>query len=239
MLRNRHETPPYGGAVAGADGARGGWLAVIWTRDGLHAVLLDDACAVTRLPVDRIAVDMPIGIADSGARACDVAARRLLPAPRKASVFAPPRRYMLGLPYAEANAAGKAREGLGLSRQAWHIGRRVAELDACLAPPDQAWIAESHPELVFHRLNGWAALPRKTTGAGRAQRLERLVAAGLPDPAPLLSRFPRRDVKPDDVLDAAACALTARRCLTGDVARVPDADPVPRDARGLMMGIWY
>jgi len=225
--------------VAGADGARGGWVAVIWTSTGLDAVLLDDARAVTDLAADQIAVDMPIGIADSGPRACDVAARRLLPRARKASVFAPPRRGMLGLPHAEANALGKARDGVGLSKQAWHIGARIADLDACLTPSDQARVAESHPELAFHRLNGWAPLPRKTTDAGRAARRARLVDAGLPDPAPLFSRFLRRQVKPEDVLDAAACALTARRRLRGDAARVPATDPVPRDGRGLRMAIWY
>lgn len=233
------EPLPDGTVIAGADGAPGGWVVVTWTPEGLDACLVRHAHELVALPADQIAIDMPIGIPDRGARACDVAARRLLPRQRKQSVFAPPRRYMLGRPYADANAAGKACEGKGLSKQAWHIGRRIAELDACLTPADQARLAESHPELVFHRLNGWHPLPRKTTAAGRDARLVRLTAAGLPDPAPLLARFPRREVRPDDVLDAAACALTARRRLSGGAAWVPDTDPLPRDPRGLMMGIWY
>jgi predicted RNase H-like nuclease len=226
-------------AVAGVDGARGGWLAVIWTLDGLDAALVPSARELLALPADQLAVDMPVGVAYEGARDCDRAARALLPPERKQSVFAPPRRYMLGRPYAEANVIGKAREGVGLSKQAWHIAARIAELDARLTPADQARVAESHPEVVFHRLNAWAPLPSKRSLDGREARRARLIAAGLPDPGPLLDRFPRRDVKPDDVLDAAACCLTARRRLAGDVARVPATDPIPRDTRGLMMGIWY
>jgi predicted RNase H-like nuclease len=231
--------PPHGASVAGADGAPAGWVLVTWTPAGLDARLVRQAHELIAVPVDQIAVDMPIGIPDRGARACDVAARRLLPRGRKSSVFAPPRRYMLGRSYADATAAGTACEGKGISKQAWHLGQRIAALDACLAPADQARVAESHPELVFHRLNAWAPVPKKTTAEGRDARLAMLVAAGLPDPAPLLSRFPRREVASADVLDAVACALTARRRLAGSVERVPDADPMPRDARGLQMGIWY
>ena len=54
-----------------------------------------------------IAVDMPIGLAERGPRACDIAARRVLPRGRKSSVFPPPRRAMLGCAdWAEANALG-------------------------------------------------------------------------------------------------------------------------------------
>ncbi len=220
------------------DGARAGWLAVIWRDGALEAELAPRFPALPCAELRAVAVDMPIGLSDAGPRACDLAARRLLPRGRKSSVFAPPRRYMLGLAHAEANAQGKAREGTGLAKQSWHIGRRIAELDAALTPADQTRVFESHPELIFHRLNGGAALPRKTTREGRAARLRLLLATGLPDPSPLLDRFPRREAQPDDILDAAACALTARNILAGRARRVPDGEP-PRDSRGLRMEIWY
>ena len=48
---------------------------------------------------------------------------------------------------------------------------------------------------------------------------------------------PARPPFPDDVLDAAACALAARDMLKGRATRLP---PAPRlDARGLKMEIWY
>ncbi|MCH7795141.1 MAG: DUF429 domain-containing protein, partial [Proteobacteria bacterium] len=53
----------------------------------------------------------------------------------------------------------------------------------------------------------------------------------------LMNRFPRRDAGPDDVLDAAACALAARDMLTGRATRLPPEPPL--DARSLRMEIWY
>jgi len=42
----------------------------------------------------------------------------------------------------------------------------------------------------------------------------------------------------DDVIDAAACALAAKRILAGEGEQLPASEP-PRDARGLRMEIWY
>jgi predicted RNase H-like nuclease len=44
-------------------------------------------------------------------------------------------------------------------------------------------------------------------------------------------------VQPDDVLDACACLVTARRIRRDDAIRLP-LEPA-RDARGLAMEIWY
>lgn len=231
--------PTNTASVAGVDGARGGWLAILWDGGSLAAWLLPEAREIITVPAARVAVDMPIGLAESGPRECDRAARALLPRGRRSSVFAPPRRYMLGLSYADANAVGKTREGVGLSKQAWNIAGRIAALDACLTPAEQARVVEAHPELIFHALNAWAPLPRKRSDAGHVARSALLRTAGLPPHDALMDRFPRRAVKPDDVLDALACALVAWRCATGTARRVPARDPLPADRRGLHMAIWY
>jgi predicted RNase H-like nuclease len=225
--------------VAGIDGARAGWLCVLWRGAALDIRLLRDAAEILALPATSVVVDMPIGLSEAGPRACDLAARGLLPPRRRSSVFTPPKRYMLDLPYAAANAVGKAREGKGLSKQAWYLGRRIAALDAILDAESQTRIVEAHPEVIFHALNAWAPLPRKTEAAGQSLRLDLLNAAGLPDPAGLLGRFPASQVCDHDVLDAAACALTARRRRTGEAVRLPANAPAPRDVRGLRMEIWY
>jgi predicted RNase H-like nuclease len=201
--------------------------------------LLADASEIPALPAAGIAVDMPIGLSDAGPRACDAAARALLPPRRRPSVFTPPKRYMLGRPYAEANAAGKAREGKGLSKQAWYIGQRIAALDAVLDRESQTRIVEAHPEVIFHALNAWNPLPRKTEAAGKSLRRQLLKDAGLPDPSGLLGRFPAKQVCDHDVLDAAACALTAQRRRTGEAIRLPAGSPAPCDAHGRRMEIWY
>jgi predicted RNase H-like nuclease len=225
--------------IAGVDGCRGGWLAAI--EDGASGALnLLLAPRWADLPADLalVCVDMPIGLAERGPRGCDGLARALLPRGRKSSVFPPPRRPMLGCrTWRAANALGKRREGSGLTVYAWGLMAKIRELDRALEPADQRRVRESHPELAFGRLNGGAPLPAKRAPAGRAQRralLEREGFGGLDD---WLARYPRALVQPDDVLDACACLVTARR-IRRDEAVCLASEP-PRDARGLAMEIWY
>ena len=227
--------------VLGVDGCRGGWLGLCFDTERQGITLLPVA-RWRELPwreCERVAVDMPIGLADAGRRECDSAARRLLPGGRKSSVFAPPRRYMLACDdWDAAHRLGLAREGVGLSRQAWNITAKIRELDAALVPADQSRVCEAHPELVFYHLNGGAALPPKREAAGQRARLALLGRApGLPDLTTWLRFLPRHFAGPDDVIDAAACALAALRRLKGEAECLPSRPPV--DRRGLQMAIWY
>ena len=235
--------------VAGIDGCRAGWIALTLGPEGAAAriAMAETWSALALEGHDMLAVDMPIGLADTGPRACDIAARQRLPRARKSSVFPPPRRAMLACAsWAEANALGRAREGTGLSRQAWNLAAKIRELDRALGPGDQDRVREVHPELVFQRLNEAASqsstlpasLPSKKTAAGRAARLALLERAGIPGLPGLLARVPRSGAQPDDLLDAAACALAARDMLAGRARRLPASEP-PRDARGLRMEIWF
>ncbi len=132
------------GWVASVDGAKGGWLGVLARPEGAGVALVL-APRWTDLPLAMVkitGVDMPIGLAESGPRACDSAARRLLPRERKPSVFAPPRRALLACATrAEANARGRALDGTGLIPKVVDIdpfhgsksarpGRRGARRDA-------------------------------------------------------------------------------------------------------------
>jgi len=231
--------------VAGIDGCKGGWLALTLGAAG-HvrdvAVVprwrdLDlDGCAI-------LAVDMPIGLSDSGPRACDIAARRHLPKGRKSSVFAPPRRAMLACrTWSEANALGRTGDGIGISHQAWNLAPKIRELDAAIDPATQDRVREVHPELVFQRLHGLTApgstpLPSKKSMTGRAARLALLEAAGIAALPERIAALPRKLAQPDDLLDAAACALAARAIAMGTANCLPENPP--RDARGLKMEIWY
>lgn len=234
--------PDAGAPVAGVDGCRAGWLAIrLDPESGAgRSAIYPDWPALARALADaaRICVDMPIGLIDRGARPCDRAARAQLPRARKSSVFAAPRRYMLGLTYQDVRDGARARGDAGLSIQAFNIMPKIAELDSALSPGDQDWVLETHPELAFHRLNAGAELPRKADPAGAAARRALLEAAGLADLDALLAAHPRAQAKPDDVLDAAVCALVARDSLCGRARRVPEGTP-ERDARGLRMEIWY
>lgn len=202
-----------------------GWLQVTGVR-GLGAVI--DDVAAGRLAA--LAVDMPIGLPDAGPRACDLAARRRL-GPRRASVFPTPVRAALGAPtYAEALARSRAADGRGLSRQAFNLLAKIAELDAVVRPELQDRVVEAHPEMAFARLAGRPCLDPKRTAAGRVERLALLHRAGLGD----LSSLRLPGAAPDDVLDAAALTLTAARVRDGVAERLGDG---ARDPTGLRMEV--
>ena len=204
--------------VAGVDGCRGGWVVAHHGTVQVLAAFTD----VLTLDVEVIAVDMPIGLPDAGPRACDVEARGRL-GPRRSSVFAAPVRSVLHeRSYADALARHRATDGRGLSKQAFHLLPKIAEVEAAL--DDR--VIEAHPELAFARLLGAPARHPKRTPAGRA---ERLAALGL------ASRPRVRGAAPDDVLDAIALTHVARRVLAGDAERLGDGG---RDGRGLRMAIW-
>ena len=191
--------------------------------------------------------DMPIGLADEAARACERDARALLSPLRHASVFSPPRRGMLAFDdYAAANAWGKAQakrltgaeKGGGLSRQAWMIAPKIREVDAFMTPARQARLAEAHPEVAFWRLNGGKPCAHaKRAADGRAERRALLAANGL-DPDPHFADLRKAaggGAGLDDWYDACALALTAKARLEDAAVRLSDD---ARDARRLVMEIW-
>jgi predicted RNase H-like nuclease len=225
--------------IAGVDGCRGGWaVAVLNLETGARSLHLAPRWADLPADLAIVCVDMPIGLAERGSRGCDGLARAFLPRGRKSSVFPAPRRPMLAFDsWADANGWGRQAEGIGLTIQAWGLIAKIRELDAALGPADQARVRESHPELAFHRLGGGAPLPPKRKPAGQAARRALLEAEGFHDLDDWLGRYPRALMQADDVLDACACLVTARRVARDEAIRLP-AEP-RRDARGLAMEIWY
>lgn len=223
-------------AVGGVDGCRAGWLMVRLAADG--ALSVEIAPSFKGLPLRGLAmtaVDMPIGLPESGPRGCDFLARDRLPRDRKSSVFLHFRRPLLGFAtYAEANAWGKA-DGKGLAKQAWFILPKIADIDAWITPARQRRVRESHPELVFFHLNDDKPLPKKSTPEGLAMRRRVLRRHGLRGIDALADQLDRRKAKLDDLYDAAALAIAARRFAAGEGTRLDGG----RDARGLRMEIWY
>jgi predicted RNase H-like nuclease len=83
--------------LAGVDGCRGGWIAVIDEGGRLNSrVFADWSQLMTELErATLIGVDIPIGLPGKGSRACDLEARRRLGRPRGSSVFPAPVRGVL------------------------------------------------------------------------------------------------------------------------------------------------
>ena len=221
------------GHLIGIDGYRGGWVGAVWaggsinwltTPIGGFASLVDGAAVSC--------VDIPVGLADSGWRACDLRAKELLGSARSRVFMTPPREViLLGLaaPNDEVQRLSQSLTGQGVSRQALGLASRILDVDSCL--PDSR-ILEVHPELVFQRIAG-EALPSKKQANGVARRVSSLTRA-MPDVDVIvaLESCPG-DVPIDDSLDALATLWTARRHVTGQsegILALPEID-----ARGTAM----
>jgi predicted RNase H-like nuclease len=76
----------------------------------------------------------------------------------------------------------------------------------------------------------------KKSAEGRRERLELLRAQGITiDVHAERLRLGRDNVARDDIIDAAAMLVTARRIASGTVTRLGDETP---DSRELLMQIW-
>jgi predicted RNase H-like nuclease len=237
--------------IAGVDGCPAGWLAAFARLEDAEVRLrvvpqFADVLAAPEQPV-VIAVDIPIGLPERvgrGGRAAENAVRPLLGA-RQSSVFSVPSRAAVAqVDYRTACAVAVATSDppRKVSRQLFMLAPKIREVDAILlADADTRHrVFEVHPELAFWRLNEERPLdePKKYKGRchepGLASRRLLLVAAGLAPSAVHAQAL--KGAGPDDVLDALACAVIARRIAAGQADPFPD--PPERDACGLPMAIW-
>ena len=235
----------------GVDGCRAGWVAAFvspYYEDVRLRVIehFADIFAAAEEPC-IIAVDIPIGLpANIGAygRGPEGAVRPLL-GDRQSSVFAvPSRRAIYAQDYREACRVALATSNppKKVSKQLFMIAPKIREVDETLrkAPSLASRVFEVHPEVAFWRLNGNRALgePKKVKGRpyppGLVVRRRLLAQHGISEAA-------TKEIAPlgaaiDDLLDALACAVIARRVLAG--VAVPFPDPPLRDEFGLPVAIW-
>jgi predicted RNase H-like nuclease len=234
--------------VAGVDGCRAGWVAVIHPGHdpGLatHRIFPDFRSLLMGLDdITVIAIDMPIGLPAEGGHAAESDLRPLLGA-RQSSLFAMPSRSAVEAPdYATACAASLAtsQPPKKISKQAFALFPRIREIDALLRaePALNARLFECHPEASFRAMRGAPlAEPKKVKSrphpAGLAERRALLAAAGY---APALTGTrPPAGTGADDLLDACAAAWTAARIAAGQALSYPS--PPGRDAHGIPIAIW-
>ncbi len=241
--------------VVGIDGCRSGWLCVggrppgadpqagpggrelrAWILPELGDLDLDPSGPEPPAgPIVQVAVDMPIGLPESGARPCDRQARRLLGHPRGTSVFPAPIRPMLvATSHEEACAIGRRRDGRALTIQAWNLLPRIRQLDGLRRGGLPAGLVrEAHPELIFQLWAGRPLRHGKRRAAGRAER-RALIEADRPGAlAACAAQLAPGGWAADDLLDALACLHAAGR-LWRDEALVLGGEP---DGCGLPMEI--
>ena len=248
--------------IAGADGCKAGWIAVVGTTPAAARVEIHPTFGqlVDSLPADAvIAVDMPIGLPDQigkGGRGPESLIRPLLAA-RQSSVFSIPSRaavYAERGPFADATELRDAHSRASViarqtsdppksvSIQAFCLFPKIREIDTLLIerPELRTRVIESHPELAFWRLNNEQAmaLPKKIKGnvnpPGMEERKALLASQGLS--RDLLDAPPPKGAGADDLLDAAAMFLIAQRHRQGLAGPFPD--PSLADSHGIPIAIW-
>lgn len=236
--------------VAGVDGCRAGWLAVLVEagapdRGRMQLVTSFEALLVLPEAPCIIAIDMPIGLPERGGpggRRCDIEARAGLGG-RQSAVFAvPSRAAVMAADYPRACAAALASSDppRKVSKQVFNLFPKIREIDRRMTPQLQQRVRECHPEAAFRAMNGGKALgaPKKVRSQpfapGLDLRRNLLAAAGFG--GDLIDRAPPPGAGADDLLDACACAWSGLRILAGTAQCFPALPP--HDARGLRMEIW-
>ena len=224
-------------AVLGVDGWRGRWVGAL--LDGRTVALreLADVAAVLAVPdVELIAIDMPIGLSENGARAGDVsAAARLKGRGGAGSVFLTPVRAVLATDdYAEARALSRAATDppRAPSAQAFQLVKAIRQLDDALGDPPTDRVVEIHPELAFRALDRGVS-DRKGSARGTVQRLRAL--RPVMDVEEAMARAPA-GIPMIDALDACAAAWSAQRLALGRGECVGDGST---DRRGRPMRICW
>ena len=218
------------------DGCGRGWVAVALDGPGnATAHFLPNIAAIEQAVPDAevIAIDIPIGLLEAGARQADRAVRAALGS-RRSSVFATPVRAAVEAPtYADANQISKSLTGVGISRQSYALCSKILEVDRWLphAPCD---VREVHPELSFSEILGQPAAAPKKTWHGMRERLAALARVGIALDG--VDDHVGSRAGTDDLLDAAAVAWTARRVLDGVARCLPD--PPQFDPAGRSLAIW-
>lgn len=221
--------------LAGVDGCKGGWVAVVKGGEGIHARICSTGAELHALFDESVivAIDVPIGLAESGPRACDHHARRYLPG-RASSVFPAPIRPILNIDSFE-----EARRICGVTKQTVAITRKVREVDHLLQTHHElrGRVFEVHPEVSFATWNGGTPIEHsKHTHEGREARRQ-LVAGhfGAPALEAALAATHGR-AKLDDVLDAFAALWSAERIAGNQHGTLGDGRA---DGTGLAMRIVY
>ncbi len=233
--------------VAGVDGSRAGWVYVVVDAASERVQACSVAPTFSELLLQTtscviVGIDVPIGLPDQverGGRSSDREARSLLRPTRPNSVFAvPPRSVLQARSFDEANELHRQHSvaGIGMSRQAYGLLPKIAEVDDLMTPRIQQRVMQVHPELSFMELNGGSPLSLAKSGAGGLLARMRLLSnAGLTEGLEGLAGDLGR-ARLDDLLDAVAAAWTAMRVHSESAVRIPLVEEL--DVRGLRMEMW-
>ena len=233
---------PCAGQVYGIDGCRSGWVIAKREDAGIGFEILNDLKPVFSqiTPDCTIAIDIPIGVPEDSPRICDAEARVFLGWPRSSSIFSPPVRSALSATtFQDALNVNRKVAGIGISKQAFFIMSKIREVDELMSPSGQRCLKEVHPEVTFASLAGVPMRFSKKSKTGRAERLAVLRHNGIALSEERLiaerQRLGMAGVAVDDLIDAAACLVTALHIRAGRSRSL--GFPAQTDRKGLRMEI--
>ncbi|TVQ12894.1 MAG: DUF429 domain-containing protein [Balneolaceae bacterium] len=237
--------PSSGLKVAGIDGCRAGWIAFVHDGNSVTSRIIRSDAGLRELflECDRVYIDMPVGLAETGQRACDTELRNAMPPAKKASVFMTPvRGAVYAANYRQACDLNLQSAGRKISIQAWNITNRIRQVDQLLRADASlaTRVIECHPEWQFIQFSG-AAMPPKKTTLGIEARIEQLetIFPGAPVHfSELMATLKRKEVQPDDILDAMVLMVAARLSALGAAVR-SFPEQLVHDPFGLPMNIRY
>ena len=238
----------------GVDGCKAGWFSVGLGPSSFETKVFCTFSNLLDYYVDAklILVDIPIGLPEGeGGRDCDREARKMLGRPRGSSVFPTPTRQTVQQAAREPwdyRAACNIERGIigrgeGISKQTFAIAPKIDEVDDLIRTRGASAspvVREIHPELLFWALN--CRKNMKSSKKRKEGRVERLSVLLRTEPRTqqiydkVCSKFLRKVVAKDDILDALAAAVVA--FYHHDHLRTLPVCP-PKDPKGLRMEIVY
>ncbi len=232
--------------TAGIDGCKAGWILISFDKgkEQYQVLRTDDELNKALNSFDRILIDMPIGLEDEEYhREADKQLRKELGSEYSSSVFTPPIRPALEAPtYVEANIISYDYTEKKLSLQAWNITPKIKLIDRLLREQTELRekLFESHPELLYQRLNGGMIYQKKNLKKGIKHRLELINAEEkVADDffRVIKEEYRRNEVAEDDIVDAMVLALYAKKSVDEGLKTIP-AEP-ETDSEGLIKAIHY
>lgn len=213
----------------GVDGCSAGWFAVFLTAEKEKRCkwrvelfpkfyfIIDFLKKEYESEDFLLLIDIPIGLkaGGSGERLSDFGARRILKT-RKSSIFPVPcREAVYAESYEKACKINLELAGKSISKQAWNIVSKIREVDSFLIECEifRESVKEVAPEICFQELSGFSMEFSKKSQDGFFERIKTLRSIyQLTDEIveTALSKYKRKEVGKDDILDALAAAITAK-----------------------------
>jgi predicted RNase H-like nuclease len=217
------------------DGYKKQWLGVALVNGCFHSAAVFGSIreALAAEPkVSIVAIDIPIGLGDGHGRPADHEAKRYV-GERASSVFLTfPQAVYDAADYAAANRVARRLTDMGISQQSYRLREKISEASAAAA--EDSRLVEVHPEVSFRELAGAPVAFSKKSWHGILERRRLLRGAGIIVCDDLPADVGR--ATPDDILDAAVAAWTARRIANGTAKVLPASKPARRGQLGV---IWY